>query len=606
MRRWLAHGRCWLTVAALALTAASGRAQPASPSPSPAFDLSIEAPAPLDAFLLRHAELSRFRELADLTPSELERLVAQASKNLRHLLGTLGYFDPSVNAHLTLRPGQSPLIQVQVEPGPPTRIALVQITLLGAAQDHPEAGEQRLALHRDWGLPVGEVFTQSAWDAAKNRTLRTLSEKRFPRARIVNSLAHIVREEHQANLYLEVDSGPAYRFGEIVIEGAERYDAEMARRLVQVAGVRAGQTYQEALLQAAQRRLTESGYYPSAFVLLAPEGDPQHHPVIARVREAPLQKVVVGLGASTDRGPRLTLEYTHHQLPQLGWRGVSRLQWERDTATLGLNLTAPIDAKGWRWVTGAEAERQDDRPRITITQQWRLGQSQETPTLDRSFFMQLDRSVSRDARLLQAPQEATSVSANYTWTRRRLDDLTAPQRGHALGVELGAGVTLTEQRQPYLRSRVRWLAYWPVAEASDRPSRLALRLDGGAVWARDGTPVPLNQRFLAGGDNSVRGYATREIGVPLAVGGVEAGKWLSVASLEWQRPIWRNGQRTAWESTVFIDAGAVANRPSALSPQIGIGTGVRFNSPVGPLQADLAYGLESQRLRLHLSVGFAF
>lgn len=604
MRGWLAHGRRWLILAGLVLPATSGWAQPASTAP--AFDLSIEAPAPLQAFLLRHAELTRFRELPDLTPSELERLVAQASKNLRDLLGTQGYFDPSVNARLTLREGLPPLIHVQVEPGTPTRIALVEITLLGAAQDHPEAGEQREALNRDWGLPVGEVFTQSAWDAAKTRTLRTLTEKRFPRARIVNSLADIVREEHQANLYLEVDSGPAYRFGDIVIEGALRYDAEMARRLVRVAGVRAGETYQEALLQAAQRRLTESGYYPSAFVLLAPEGDPEHHPVIARVREAPLQKVVVGLGINTDRGPRFTLEHTHHRLPQIGWRGLSRFQWERDTTTLGLNLISPIDDKGWRWVTGAEAERQDDRPRITVTQQWRVGQSQETPALDRSYFLQLDRSVSRDGRTREAPEEATSVSANYAWTRRRLDDLTSPQRGHALGVELGAGVTLTQERRPYLRTRVRWLGYWPVAPESDRPSRLALRLDGGAVWAQEGTPVPVNQRFLAGGDNSVRGYAAREIGVPLAVGGVEAGKWLSVASLEWQRPIWRDGQRTAWESTVFIDAGAVANQPSELSPQVGIGTGVRFNSPVGPLQADLAYGLDSKRLRLHLSVGFTF
>jgi len=38
----------------------------------------------------------------------------------------------------------------------------------------------------------------------------------------------------------------------------------------------------------------------------------------------------------------------------------------------------------------------------------------------------------------------------------------------------------------------------------------------------------------------------------------------------------------------------------------GVGTGVRYNSPVGPLQLDLAYGLETKRLRLHLNVGFTF
>ena len=37
-------------------------------------------------------------------------------------------------------------------------------------------------------------------------------------------------------------------------------------------------------------------------------------------------------------------------------------------------------------------------------------------------------------------------------------------------------------------------------------------------------------------------------------------------------------------------------------------TGVRttIDSPVGPLQLDLAYGLETRRFRIHLNVGFTF
>jgi len=37
-----------------------------------------------------------------------------------------------------------------------------------------------------------------------------------------------------------------------------------------------------------------------------------------------------------------------------------------------------------------------------------------------------------------------------------------------------------------------------------------------------------------------------------------------------------------------------------------VGTGIRYNSPVGPLQLDLAYGLEVRRFRIHLNVGFTF
>ena len=57
---------------------------------------------------------------------------------------------------------------------------------------------------------------------------------------------------------------------------------------------------------------------------------------------------------------------------------------------------------------------------------------------------------------------------------------------------------------------------------------------------------------------------------------------------------------------MFIDAGAVADKPSELKAKVGIGAGVRYRSPVGPLQLDLAYGLDTRNLRLHLSVGFTF
>jgi translocation and assembly module TamA len=68
----------------------------------------------------------------------------------------------------------------------------------------------------------------------------------------------------------------------------------------------------------------------------------------------------------------------------------------------------------------------------------------------------------------------------------------------------------------------------------------------------------------------------------------------------------RRGVRTPWETVLFVDAGAVADKPNALRARVGVGAGIRYNSPVGPLQADLAYGVTPKRLRLHLTVGFTF
>ena len=139
-----------------------------------------------------------------------------------------------------------------------------------------------------------------------------------------------------------------------------------------------------------------------------------------------------------------------------------------------------------------------------------------------------------------------------------------------------------------------------------RDSRLALRAEGGAVMARDGAQIPVTQLFLTGGDTTVRGYSYRQIGARTQDKLIYGGRYLAVGSIEWQRPIALRGNTTDWESTVFADAGAVADRVGDLTPQLGIGAGVRWRSPVGPLQADVAYGFKSQGVRLHLRLGFNF
>jgi len=66
------------------------------------------------------------------------------------------------------------------------------------------------------------------------------------------------------------------------------------------------------------------------------------------------------------------------------------------------------------------------------------------------------------------------------------------------------------------------------------------------------------------------------------------------------------GNRNDWEHATFVDAGTVTDALDTYTVFVGVGTGIRWRSPVGPLQADLAYGLETKKVRLHLRLGFNF
>ena len=57
-----------------------------------AFSIDVKAPPNIADYLTRHLELQRFRQLSDLTATEISRLLGAADANTRELLGTLGYF----------------------------------------------------------------------------------------------------------------------------------------------------------------------------------------------------------------------------------------------------------------------------------------------------------------------------------------------------------------------------------------------------------------------------------------------------------------------------------------------------------------------------------
>ena len=144
----------------------------------------------------------------------LRRLLVAADANARELLATRGYFTPTIT--ITSQASEvadgPTAITVAVQPGEPTRVASVQWRFSGSGTQVEAFTRRQEALQRRWLLPVGEPFTQEAWDDAKNQALRRLHERSYPRARWASSRAEIDPESQQAHLFLHHDTGPAYRW----------------------------------------------------------------------------------------------------------------------------------------------------------------------------------------------------------------------------------------------------------------------------------------------------------------------------------------------------------------------------------------------------------
>ena len=127
--------------------------------------------------------------------------------------------------------------------------------------------------------------------------------------------------------------------------------------------------------------------------------------------------------------------------------------------------------------------------------------------------------------------------------------------------------------------------------------RLQVRGELGHTFTNALVDMPLSLRFFAGGDRSVRGYGWREIGP--RVGDYATGaKNVVTASVEYEHYFTKE-----WGGAVFVDTGdAFDNTPNL---HYGVGVGVRWRSPVGPVRVDVARGMTGPDagFTLHFNIG---
>lgn len=570
-----------------------------------AFDIRVEAAdGDLRELVERHNELQRYRALADLDDTEFARLMALAERDVRNLLGTEGYFTPEVRLRREAGPSGRPLVVIAIAPGPPTTIADVRIEFEGEIAGSADAAAQREGIVEHWSLDADRRFTQARWDDAKTGALRRLVEQRYPRGRISYSIADISAPAAQARLSLRLDSGPLFRLGPATVKGASRYPPELAERL---SWLEPGEVYDQKKLVDAQQRLAGSGYYDSAYISIDPEGDPDAVPVSYTVTEAKRHKVQLGVGYSTDGGPRVSLEHRDNTALGSSWRAETRLQIDRKAPLLQTELSSLPNADGWRTAVFARYMRQDDGALVTTSQTLRAGLIKNREQYDRNFYLQYDHASVSGVASRHVPDallgDGAAISANYAWTGRYFDSLPVPSRGYGLHTDVGIGMTTMGERKPFARLAGRWLGLVPIGRGG---SRLALRSELAAILASRRARLPATYLYRTGGDSSVRGYAYRSIGIPLGDEWVGPGRYLAVGSLEWQRPIMQERFPGLLEHTLFVDVGGVGNRVGDLRAHWGVGTGLRLITPVGPMQLDIAYGLQSKQIRLHMNVGFVF
>lgn len=551
--------------------------------------VELQVPDALRPLLEKHLD---FLELAPdqlLDAGGRVALMRRARKEIREMLATEGYFSPTIERK-DLEDGR---LLVVVTPGGRTHISSVDLRftgdLTGGEGDRPA---RLAALRNAWGLQAGQPFRQADWDAAKQRLLDALSTREYAAASIVDSQAVINPDTASAELKVEVDSGPVFRFGPMEVSGLADYDASLVERY---RPPERGEPYSQERLLRFQTALQNTSYFASVVVDIdRSTPTPEAVPVRVTVIEAKPRRIGFGSGISSNTGYRVETSYRDAHFMGQPWTLVSGVRVEQRRQLGYADVFLPPSLSGHLDSFGVLAEHTNISGLQTQRQSIGVVRTIPRGSMENRLALNFQHEILTPEGSLRSSRSA--LTANWSWTYRAVDNILDPRHGQVVNFQLGGASRAFLSDRNFVRLYGRYQHFFPVAERDV----LILRAEGGMTVAASRDGVPQDFLFRTGGAQTVRGYAYQSLGVTEGSATV-GGRYLAVTSAEYVH--WYEGN---WGVAAFVDAGNANDERELFKMNLGYGFGPRWRSPAGPIAVDLAYGQSDHRVRLQFAVAIAF
>jgi len=518
--------------------------------------------------------------------ARLKGLHDNAPKSIQQALQPYGFYAPEVTAELRGGP-KDYFASYRVVAGPAVLWAASEIVLEGE-------GEGELARLAKLAPPVGRRLRHADYDALKSGALALLREAGYLDARATRAELRVDVEARRAVAALTFDTGPRWLFGDVRFEGSEAIASDVLWRYLRI---QPGQPFSPQALLDSQFALYDLGYF--AEVEIEPEREAaveRRIPVVVRLAAGKGRRDDYGLGYGTDTGPRATAATEFRQLNRRGHK--LRLSARVSPLLSGVNTEyrIPVGSNPGEYLSFSGAGERN-RPVFGDSRDYRLGAAlnRSAGSWKRVYFLRYHQSSFRfdDGE----SGSSTLLTPGLSLSRQWLDDPAYARRGIAVFTDVRGAQKGVLSDASFVRTQGVAKLALPVPLL--RRARLLGRAEFGATAVRGFANLPPSERFFAGGDQSVRGYAFQSIGAGRDdTGGTIGGRYLNVFNVEFEQ-LFRND----WGFAVFSDAGGVGDTPNP-DLQFGVGAGVRYRAPFGALQVDLAHPLAEGEppVRLHIGV----
>jgi outer membrane protein insertion porin family len=621
-----------------------------------AFDISGAAAVPV-------TELQPLIPLAEGDVFVAPRLDAAVSA-IRQFYRTRGFAWVDVKAAVTevglsgegrVRPS------ITIVEGP--RASLGEVTITGAQQVDEAA--LRLVIRSRPGMPWYDATAASDRDAI----LLEYLNQGFAAVE-VTATPVVSADRTRVDLLFQIREGPQTIVDHILVVGNRRTDERVIRQEILL---RPSAPLGLQDLIESRRRLSALGLFRRVNITELAHGGASRRDVLVTVEEAPVTSVGYGGGLEVTRRLRKSgpdgeaeerVEFAPRGFVEIGRRNLggknrsvnlyTRVSVkpkdapddpEQDGKGFGFYEYRVVGtfreprAFGWNadfTLTGAAEQGQRSsfsfaRKGITVELLRRL-----TPSLRTSVRYSLGTTRTFGERL--DPEDQATIDRLFPQVRLSAfsgavardtrDDIVEPGRGTFLSAEGSLAARALGGEVGFIKSYVQghWFARVPGARSVVFATRAATGLADGfprsvqpvdeAGGALPGPAVvvedlPASERFFAGGDTTIRGFALDKVGAPNTIspeGFPKGGNALLILNAELRVPVWRE-----IGAAFFVDGGNVFDRVTEFDfgeLRGSAGFGVRYRSPIGPVRLDLGFKMDRReresRSVVHFSIGQAF
>lgn len=587
-----------------------GRNTPADPIPDPVpyvVTFTVEGD---DRRLDRQLRQTSVLLQRQKTPaSGLVGLIARARQDLGQLTGLL-YEQALYGAQVFITIDGKPLLTV--DPFMPLSTTPVPVTVT-IIPGPPFVFGQVAAAPLPVGLTLAELGLVPGAPAGSATILR--AEVRITEAwrrqgyPLAVALPRDTIADHRTNtldVTITVDPGPLAYFGNVAVSGTEAVNPELVLRR---AGITPGTLYSSTITRRAETRLRDLGVFDSVRVTPADHVNPDGTiPITIAVTERKQRVIGGNIEYSNTDGLGVGVFWRHRNLfggaEQLELRAkVSGLMdgafdpdyrlagTFRKPAVIGPMTDLTLRLEGYRETT--------DAYQVTALEAEAGLIQQFSDTLSGSIDLEIARSQTVTTTTTE-DHLLTTLTGVLDWDTR--DYKLDPTKGFRALFSAAPAYDFM-QDTPFATFSADYATYLSLSDDFVLAGRVAV----ATLLVDDITKVAANKRLYVGGAGSVRGYAYQNIGPRDGGGNLVGGRSSLVMSAEARYRL-----NDALGLVAFVDVGNAyeAMVPSFSDLKVGVGAGLRYLTPVGPIRLDVAVPLQPDTgdpsVAVYVGIGQAF